>query len=488
MKKLAVVLFVICFTLSVGAQDQPIQKSDLKVLFVGQNPDAPLGYYSGGVAATWDDIKKERAKVFHEFLQQYFNTVTLVYGEDYKETLSDQHDVTIFDALIPQLDGEITKVWSEHNAPDYLSEDYDAATILIANVSAPILRNKKSKINWLCHCLDSHAFSINEAHPIFNTPFKVNMTKENRKHNNGVFYYYSGKDISTDEVPMLRMQDIDTIKGYGAGFVSSPGFGDSPDAEVIARGPSIKSVKSVSIGRHGNFFQWGYKADPRHLTETGKQTLINAIHYIAKYKGQKPFVKRVTPHKLAGLDLVFRVSDKGYAHEMAFSTELHHRYNDAKVKKMSGEKLSAGESLDLKRNTKFPDRTHFLSIYVPKELIKKYKNDWNAYMAHYEDNMGYLVAEKKTMYGEREFVHYRVEIDKDLQKLAIANNDIKLLETCVTMLEKGEQSELAQKLLTKYTTKEFTSARQWKKWLKKNKDKLFFTETGGYKWMVNQYL
>ena len=45
--------------------------------------------------------------------------------------------------------------------------------------------------------------------------------------------------------------------------------------------------------------------------------------------------------------------------------------------------------------------------------------------------------------------------------------------------------ELTKKILEKHVTEKYTTAKEWKKWNKKNKEKLFFTETGGYKWMVN---
>jgi hypothetical protein len=53
------------------------------------------------------------------------------------------------------------------------------------------------------------------------------------------------------------------------------------------------------------------------------------------------------------------------------------------------------------------------------------------------------------------------------------------------MLESNEEVELAQKLLERYTTEKYTTVKAWRKWFKNNQKKLFFTERGGYKWMVN---
>jgi len=478
MRNLIIALFAILLIWPLQAQE--IKKSKLKVLYVAQNPERPDGYTFGGSRELWQSLKKDRPQDFYQFFQKYFETVTMVYGEEYTEELSDKHDVTVFDALIPQTDGQMPEVYNNHNRPDYFSEDYDAATVLIAGVGGALTGNMQLKIDWLCNCLYSHAFDYDKEHPIFNTPYKVALTLEKQKHKGGVFHYYSGKD-APKEALMWRVQNVDHLEGYPPGIVSNPGFGDSPDAEKISGGPCIKSIKATALGRHGNFFQWGYRASPMHLTEEGKLALINAIHYMAQFKGQKPFVKRSASHRLVALDEVYKVSDKGYADEMKFAQRMHGDVNAAKARELAG-KSNQFDKYTLNRDSKFPDRTRHLAN-VPKEIIEKYVDDWNAYLKYYEDNVGFLgLSEPKEIYGHK---YFDIIIDKDLQKLGIANNDMQLLETCVSMLETSEK-DIAQKLLEKYTTEEFTTSKEWKKWYKKNKEKLFFTERGGYKWMVNQ--
>jgi hypothetical protein len=473
---------MLTFSFSVIAQSQPVKKSDLKVLYVGHHPDGPDRYYFGGNLDTWKATKKERSAEFMKLFNTYFKDVTLVYGDDYKESMSDAYDVTIFDAIIPQADGTLSEGMPSRGEP-YLSKDYDAATVFIAGPAGPLLDDRNSKINTLCNCLDSHAYYTNPNHPVFNSPYKVDMTTEMRAPNRGVYGYYTAKNLP-EKLPMLRMQNVDHLEGYPPGIVSSPMFDDSPDAETIASGPSIKMVEAVSIGRHGNLFQWGYRADPRHLTQSGKLALINSIHYIAQFKGQKPFVERTKQNRLSALDKIYKASNKGFDYQLKFYQRLHDRYNEAKARSLAG-KSTKWDKMTLSRETKFPDRVSYLKD-VPKEVIKKNLDDWDAYLSYYEDNKGYLgLSEVKEREGSG-FKYQDIIIDTDLQKLKVANNDIALLDACINMLETNDQPELAQKLLTKYTTESFTTAKQWKKWLKKNRDKLFFTETGGYKWMVNQ--
>jgi len=462
-----------------------VKKSNLKILYIGQNPEMPDRYSFGNVSnmKTWDnEIKPERAQEFYKFFKNYFTTVDLVYGEDYNESLTQKYDVVIFDDVPRQLDGELTdmmKSWGKEI--DYLSDDYDKPTIFIGGLNGPVIESKQTKIDVLCNCLDSHAYYYDEEHPIFTMPYKVPMDTEMRPPNKGVYSYYTGNDLP-EKMPMLRMQNVDAMD-YPPGVVTLPGFGDSPDAEAIASGPSIKMVEAVAIGRHGNFFQWGYRADPRHLTEAGKLALINSIHYIHRFKEQKPFVKRKNSHRLEALDNVYKASDKGYTFRMKSAQKMHNNYNSAKVRELAGASIPFDKYL-LKQDSKFPDRTYYLKS-VPKKIVEKYVDDWNAYQKYYEDNLGYIGVSEVKEHKEYGFKYQDFVIDEDLQDLGIANNDIQLLEKCITMLETNEQPEVAKKLLGKYTNETFSSAKEWRKWFKKNKEKLFFTETGGYKWMVN---
>ena len=480
MKNIITAILALLLVLPLHAQQ--IKKSKLKVLYVAQNPDLPDGYTFGGDRELWQSLKKDRPQDFYQFFQQYFETVTMVYGENYKEEMSDKHDVTVFDALIPETNGKMTKLWSHYpQVPDYFSDDFDAASVMIAGVGGAMTNSLDLKIDWLCNCLYSHAFDFDKEHPIFNTPYKVALTLEKQTHKGGVFHYYSGKDAPKEQM-MWRVQNVDHLKGYPPGIVANPGFGDSPDAESISGGPCIKSINATALGRHGNFFQWGYRASPMHLTEEGKLALINTIHYMAQFKGQKPFVKRVAPHRLIALDEVYKVSDQGYADEMKSAQEGHGHYNKAMARKLAGKPHKMDKYVYYNRASKFPDRTKHLAN-VPQEIIEEYVDDWNAYLKYYEDNMGYLgLSEPKEKYGR---MVQEIVIDKDLQVLGIANNDIQLLEKCISMIETNEQADLAQKLLGKYTAEKYTTAKEWKKWYKKNKEKLFFTETGGYKWMIN---
>ena len=70
------------------------------------------------------------------------------------------------------------------------------------------------------------------------------------------------------------------------------------------------------------------------------------------------------------------------------------------------------------------------------------------------------------------------------RRWALVYAGIELLERGITMLEKEDQAELAGRILKRYTMEDFSQPGQWRAWLEENHHRLFFTDTGGYKFMV----
>ena len=75
-------------------------------------------------------------------------------------------------------------------------------------------------------------------------------------------------------------------------------------------------------------------------------------------------------------------------------------------------------------------------------------------------------------------------VDDDVKDLGLSNRQVELLDRCVSMLEKGEKSEVALRILKRYTNERFTESRDWKAWLEKNRCRLFFSDVGGFKFFI----
>lgn len=90
--------------------------------------------------------------------------------------------------------------------------------------------------------------------------------------------------------------------------------------------------------------------------------------------------------------------------------------------------------------------------------------------------------------AELGFVHSygrRHEVDEDCKELALANRDLALLEHCIASLERGDDVDRATRLLRRYTEHTFDTAAQWRTWFTANRDRLFFSDVGGFRWFTN---
>ena len=477
---LIVVFTIVLAACTEVAPSQEAQPDRLRVLYVGNDPNTPEGYGYGGSPEYIAELNQTRVDEYTSFLDQYFDVVQ-VFADDYKVEMSQTVDVTIFDALPMELQGldmetGTRKEWRQSARDEwkYLPADFDRPAIIIAGLGAPIGDSLELKIDWSCHCLGEFAFGVDEAHDIFNRPYKVDIPYEDVATPNGIFGYYSGRDVGPT-MPMWRIQtaDADTEDAaYPPGFVSKEGFGDSPDAEVMSGGKSIKSTDVVAIGRHGNFLQWGFRASPRFMEESAKLAFVNSVHYIAKFDGRPAYTKRVkgsVPRDRA-LDYPFKVSDRGQ--------ELARAEYERRLRQYE-ERLALVESGELDRLTvsrrgapKMRDQ-HYYAKLLNQDLVEQIGENWNQYLEYYLDNFDYL-----TTVGRGQ-----VDVDPDAQALGIANNDPAILDAAIERLG-GPDDELAARILARYTNESFDSADEWRAWVDTSRDRLYFTETGGYKFLV----
>ena len=74
---------------------------------------------------------------------------------------------------------------------------------------------------------------------------------------------------------------------------------------------------------------------------------------------------------------------------------------------------------------------------------------------------------------------------EDAKSLGIPNNDIRLLDKAILLWETTEDVAKGRRLLERYTLLRYDNPKQYRAWFLKYKDKLFFTESGGWKWLVN---
>jgi len=267
-------------------------------------------------------------------------------------------------------------------------------------------------------------------HEVYQKPFKVEPEFELFDTPGNYRDRYLGEDKLPDKMKVWRVQN--TGQKYGSVVARSYGFTDSPDAEVLVKGFNTgKEYGAVGVGRHGNFLQWGYSASPSKMTEAGKKLFLNCICYIHEFNGKAPLVHSTSSDRLNTLGLA------------------------AIITRISGDK-----------------KEFFMRIF-PAELWEKYGTDPDGLVQYYRENLEFI-------YRDRVFL-----IDSELKSLGLdSNRSIDNLERLIGVLEDKTNAETAQLLLTRYTNQTFQNAEGWKQWFGENRDRIFFSDVGGYKFFV----
>lgn len=265
-------------------------------------------------------------------------------------------------------------------------------------------------------------------HPIFRGPLKPGIELTDRKTPEGYLKYPGGKDLGAT----LKVWKVHegVFPEVDVGLVSSPwGFEDSPDAEVISGGINSKGPRSVALGRHGNFFLWGFFGDPSMMTPSARRVFVNTVHYMRAFDGHKPLVRRNSTSR-----------------ERAFATAAFMKAYPGYRTGTFDEKIREATHLD-------PDRL----------------------MAFLEENVEYL------HHADGVF-----RIDEDARRLGVSTRKVEMLDAIAGRLRADAKDPLALGLIRRYVRPEgFESVAALETWLKENRSCLFFSDSGGYRWFVD---
>lgn len=478
---------------SLGHAAEPA-KQPLRVLYVGGSVD-----WVGPEAATPKDQPATappvaaRMKSFEGMLRRYFTAVTLMHAQDYRQEVSADFDVTILDGTPPereprrQLKNATGRVID--NVPArYFTEDFDRPVVVIGELGEKLGRRVGLKFDWYCLCLDAHAHSFRAEHPIFHGPFPVSLSLEERPTPEDALHYEYFRDTPTPKtLPMWRVQTkgYKTDPGFRVGMVARPwSFEDSPDAEYISSGVCAKTLDAVAIGRHGNFLGWGFAASPEYLTSEAQTVLANAICYIARFNGQG-LIARKYHDRRATKDWIRELKYTGTpaAHEEhekmneRFAVQMLATRRAAEEKQAKGEKLTALEQSALRFTA---PRAQAFAEYLKDRggvagLFVRFGTDYQAYHRHYDENYSWF-------YSVAPF--YKFELDEDAKSLGVPNSDPCLLDRAIALWETGADVARARRLLTRYTLLDHQTPQEWRAWLERHQKELFFTQSGGWAFMV----
>jgi len=266
----------------------------------------------------------------------------------------------------------------------------------------------------------AHAESLD--HEVYRTPLVVQPEFEYRNTPENYRRTYRGPGKLPDKIKVWRVQNSQR----GNVVARSYGFTDSPDTEVIAVGFNDgKEYGAIGVGRQGNFLQWGYCDPPSQMTEAGRRLFLNCIHYIRRFDGTPPLVRR-------------HASDRRNALALA-----------SIITRVVG------------------DKKEFFLRTFPEELWDKYHEDPNGLVAYFTANLELIYRNKV----------YRV--DEELKSLGIeSNRKVETLERLFELLKDETHRETARRLLDRYMARHTTFD------FRNGRDRIYFTDVGGYKFQV----
>jgi hypothetical protein len=373
----------------------------------------------------------DRKEDFVAFLKQYFAHVGTIDFRRFKPGEATAYDVIIFDwTSITErpADGELARGGSVTIPVSQVTADFDRPAILVGAAGGEIASRLRLKIDPLCLCLQDAAHGIVDSHEIFRRPYPVDLRLEELA-TPALYRDWPGGEKLGTTIKVWRVQRA-RFPTVNFGPVSDPfGFDDSPDAEAISGGLNSKGPDSIALGRQGNFFLWGFSASPSLMTPEARKCFVNAVCYIKKYQGQRPMVHRVA---------------QGREWALYYAGLLKH----------------------------VPIDNSLMRVF-PEDLRRRFGTDSEKYLAYYRENLEYLHPSSSILV-----------VDEDVKNLCLSNRKVEILDRCVRMLEEGDRSELALRILRRYTTENLQDASAWRAWLEEGRGRLFFTDVGGYKFLV----
>lgn len=478
------IVFVLGFQEKSSAKNA---KYPLKVLFVGYDVNRmPQEFREGLDEFTAKD--SVRMPAFKALLNNYFTEVKTIDCRDWKPEDSKPFDVTVFDYRTTPIEKEGNE--DGKNAQKYyLPDDFSKPVIFIGGTADIMGQSIGLKLDWLCLCLDADAHHLNTHHAIFNGPVEnVIPSMVMKATPDGIYNYPSGDSIPKT-IPMWQVQKLSYMRGdeTRVGLVSrGEQFTDSPDAEVISSGVCLKNVSAVALGRHGNFFLWGFAASPDNMTEEAKKVFVNTVVYMKQFDGRLPIVRKYNVRMATTdniRDIIDRATKAFWEKYVAYIEHINEEI--IKSKKEIEAKLASGKQLtDMEK----------MSMNIPSQAIPTWEDYLKKNMGEFHKQFGNKADDyRKFMNENLKFMYcdpngfFSYSIDEDVKKLNISNHDPKLLEACIRMLKENKNKELALRILKRYTPENFDTAAEWENWYNTNKDRLFFTETGGYKFLINTY-
>lgn len=289
-------------------------------------------------------------------------------------------------------------------------------------------------------------------HPIFHTPLEPKLEWSEVKTPENYRSWPGGHDLPE----LLKVWKVQTASypKIDPGLVSDPfGYEDTPDCEWISSGINSKGPSSVALGRVGNFFHWGFFADPSQMTESARQVFVNAICWMKQFDGQRPLL----PGK-SGQSRDWAFVYVGYIRELGDKETTFTSYGPNGEKKQTAQEFL---------------RTLFAPEVLTAAGQGEGKLDADRIEAWYRSHLEQLIPGKTGL----------LVVDPDVVELGVSNRKPELLDRIAERLIADPKDALALRCVDRYL--QLPNPRpDVVAWIHANRDKLYFSDVGGFRWFA----
>ena len=274
-------------------------------------------------------------------------------------------------------------------------------------------------------------------HEIFETPFAVATTDTTEIPTPPYF----SDDLDEQVVSVLPLTNDDNIKHQDGWCTYTYAIHGCPELEVFCGGVNDKTPRAGAVWRQGHLLHFGFEPPPSAFNENGKAMLTNCIAYISRFTEDRPIIKTPSP----------------------FQSDI--RYFDRGVLTRIAEKGEESFSR--------------LRYYTTEQTYADLRNvDVASLMKWIEKNSPYLYPGKAG----------KLRIDEEAITFGAAPASFQFLATAIQRLDQEDELQLAVKLLDRYVPDgpaDRSNSESWRQWHAANKEYLFFSESGGYRWYID---
>jgi hypothetical protein len=214
---------------------------------------------------------------------------------------------------------------------------------------------------------------------------------------------------------------------------------DGPEVEVISGGLNSKTPEGAAVWRQGHLMHFGFEESPEQMNDTGRDLLVNAIAYIARFTEDRPIVRAPSP--FAGVSSRSRGSLEAWL-----------------------------------GNEDYPV-TWFTACFAKGTLLGTDVESREALQAWYEENRHLLRPDEQG----------QLVVDDDLRSLGAAYDELPGLTAIVEALGNDATRKAARRVLDRCVPEgpDSVDADAWRAWLDGHRPYMFFSEWGGYRWYVD---